>query len=183
MPFTKTDYSKTIIYKICCNDLNIRDIYIGSTTNFRARKYKHKSLCNSIKSKEYNYKLYQLIRENGNWENWSMVEIEKYPCNDNNEARARERYWYEQLKPSLNIFKPLQTQEERNEYCKEYNKKYKDEHVEYYLEYIKEYREKTKTFRNEKIHCSCGSIISRNSKSKHDKSFNHISKTQSLFTS
>jgi hypothetical protein len=35
-------------------------------------------------------------------------------------------------------------------------KKYKDEHVEYYLEYIKEYREKTKTFRNEKIHCSCG---------------------------
>ena len=31
-----------------------------------------------------------MIRENGDWNNWSMIEIEKYPCNDDNEARARE---------------------------------------------------------------------------------------------
>ena len=38
-----------------------------------------------------------MIRENEGWNNWSMIEIEKYPCNDKNEACARERYWYELL--------------------------------------------------------------------------------------
>ena len=58
MPFLKTDYSKTIIYKICCNDLNITDIYVGSTTNFRARKSQHKTRC-----KDYNNKLYNFIQQ------------------------------------------------------------------------------------------------------------------------
>jgi hypothetical protein len=26
--------------------------------------------------------VYSTIRENGGWNNWSMVEIEKYPCKD-----------------------------------------------------------------------------------------------------
>ena len=43
-----------------------------------------------------------MIRENGNWNNWSMIEIEKYPCNDDNEARSRERYWYEVLNANMN---------------------------------------------------------------------------------
>ena len=30
-----------------------------------------------------------------------MIEIEKFPCKDGNEARARERYWYEELKATL----------------------------------------------------------------------------------
>ena len=38
-----------------------------------------------------------MIRKNGGWENWCMIEIEKYPCNDKNEAKARERYWLETL--------------------------------------------------------------------------------------
>jgi len=42
MPRTPIDYSKSIIYKICCNDINIIDIYIGSTTNFITRKAEHK---------------------------------------------------------------------------------------------------------------------------------------------
>ena len=37
------DYSKTIIYKICCNDENITECYIGHTTEFNNRKYKHKN--------------------------------------------------------------------------------------------------------------------------------------------
>jgi hypothetical protein len=31
-----------------------------------------------------------------------MIEIEKYNCNDGNEARARERYWFEELQAKLN---------------------------------------------------------------------------------
>ena len=41
MPKTKTDYSKTVIYKI----QHIEDeslVYVGSTTNFTKRKSHHK---------------------------------------------------------------------------------------------------------------------------------------------
>ena len=36
-----------------------------------------------------------------------MMEIEKYPCSDGNEARARERHWCETLKASLNDRTPI----------------------------------------------------------------------------
>jgi hypothetical protein len=96
MPKKIIDFSKIIIYKIVCNDLNITDVYVGHTTNFINRKAKHKSDCNNPNSKSYNYKIYNLIRQNGGFENWSMIEIEKFQdCNDINEASAKERYYYE----------------------------------------------------------------------------------------
>ena len=97
MPKNDIDYSKTIIYKIVCNDLNVKDVYVGQTTNFIKRKVNHKSDCNYINRKEHNYKIYNTIRDKGGWQKWSMIEIEKYPCNDINEASARERYYYELL--------------------------------------------------------------------------------------
>ena len=42
-----------------------------------------------------------------------MIEIEKYPCNDFNEARKRERHFYEFLNSNLNSIKPLITKEEQ----------------------------------------------------------------------
>lgn len=112
MPKNEIDYSNTIIYKICCNDLNISDIYVGHTTNFIQRKYGHKKVCNNIKDKDYNLKVYKTIRENGGWDNWCMVEIEKINCNSRNEASARERFWYEQLNSKLNSMVPNQTLKE-----------------------------------------------------------------------
>jgi hypothetical protein len=35
-----TDYTKGLIYKIYCNDENIKDIYIGSTVDFKREKSK-----------------------------------------------------------------------------------------------------------------------------------------------
>ena len=61
----------------------------------------------SPKQKEYKFKVYDFIRNNGDWDNWSMIEIEKYPCNDGNEAKARERYWIETLKATLNERTPI----------------------------------------------------------------------------
>ncbi len=43
MPRNEIDYSKTIIYKIVCNDLTITDCYVGSTTDFKTRKAAHKN--------------------------------------------------------------------------------------------------------------------------------------------
>ena len=97
MPKVFADYSNTIIYKLCCNDANIADIYIGHTTNFIQRKHNHKIVCNNPNSKNHNLVVYQRIRECNGWDNWSMIEIEKYSCNDLNEAFKRERYWLEEL--------------------------------------------------------------------------------------
>jgi len=44
--------------------------------------------------------------------NWSMIEIEKYPCKDNNEARKREREWFEEFNSTLNSYRPSSTKEE-----------------------------------------------------------------------
>ena len=159
MPKTSTDYSKTIIYKLVHNeDLNNDNIYVGSTTNFIKRKCRHKYSCNTECDKSYNDKKYQYIRENGGWVNWNMIEIEKYPCNDNNEARAREEYWRCNLNSKLNSFKAHIAEEDIQEnkrqisqryrenhkdtiiYDKEYNKKYREEHQEDISIYHREYK-------------------------------------------
>jgi hypothetical protein len=158
-------YNKTIIYKICCKNEIITDIYIGHTTDFEKRLLNHKLNCNNIKN---SFKVYQYIRKNGGWNNWDMIKIEDYPCINKKEAEERERYWIENLKSSLNIKIPSRTKIElceasrksAREYylenadkIKEYQKKYnienadkvKEYHKEYYLENtnkIKEYQKK-----------------------------------------
>ena len=103
MPKDIIDYSNTIIYKIICNDHSVTDIYVGHTTNFVKRKYQHKTLCNN----NFKLKIYDVIRQNGGWDNWSMVEIAKYCCQDVTEARIREQEHYELLKPTLNTVNPI----------------------------------------------------------------------------
>ena len=72
MPKIDIDYSNTIIYKITCNDESISDVYVGHTTNFVQRKHAHKISCTNIKSPNYKCRLYNVIRNNGGWDNWKM---------------------------------------------------------------------------------------------------------------
>ena len=76
MPKLPMDYSKTIIYKIEHIE-NDYLVYVGHTTNWDKRKCKHKYNCYAEKNGHYNLKLYKMIRENGGWENFKMIEIEK----------------------------------------------------------------------------------------------------------
>jgi len=125
MPKKEIDYAKTIIYKIVCNDLNIEDCYVGHTTDFTKRKSSHKFSCNTETHRTYNLKVYQMIREHGGWDNWIMVEIEKFPCADVNEAKERERHWYEITNSSLNArspYKRLVNDSERSKKWRETNK-------------------------------------------------------------
>ena len=134
MPLKPIDYSKTIFYRIVCNDLNIKECYIGQTTNFIKRKQCHKKSCNNEKSKLYNLKIYQFIRENGGWENWSMVMIEQISCENYNEACKTERKFLEEYNGTLNMQIPSRTKKEYkddNKYKlkindKEYYEKNKD---------------------------------------------------------
>ena len=61
MPKVKVDYTNTIIYKLCCNDPSISEIYIGHTTNFTQRKNSHKSCCTN----NFDTKVYNFIKNNG----------------------------------------------------------------------------------------------------------------------
>jgi len=180
MPKTPTNYSRTIIYKICCKDLLVTDIYIGHTTEFIKRKYNHKVICNYPNNKKYNQKIYKTIRDNGNWDNWEMIEIEKYPCNDGNEATARERYWYETLNANMNSNVPNRSQKEyqqtNKEQIQEYIKEYRETNKEQIQEYHKEYREKTK----EQTTCECGGHYSYNNRLRHLKTPKHINFINSL---
>ncbi len=144
-----------IMYKIICNDLNITDCYVGHTSNFRTRRNKHKYDCNNENSKNYNFKLYQFIRSNDGWNNWSMIEIEKFKCNVNYEAYKRERFYCELLNATLNVKIPSRTKLEYSEIHKEQVKKYhlqnKDKIKEQRKQYHKDYYLKTILLKKQQI--------------------------------
>lgn len=168
MPKNKIDYSNCKIYKICCKDPQITYEYYGHTTNEIERKRLHKNKCNNPNSKAYNCKLYQTIRENGGFENWNMIIIENYECNNVNEAKLRERYWIELRQSQLNSYIPLRTIDEyyksnKEEYT-ERNKQYYNENKEHIKQKSRErwelnkesMNEKREEYRKKKINCECG---------------------------
>lgn len=148
------DYSNTIMYKLVPNDTNLDLIYIGSTTNFRQRKNLHKNCCNNVNSRAYNFKVYKMIRDNGGWSEWSMIEIEKYCCADSNEARRRERQLMEEYNCNLNTKKAYVSAEELKkynlEYYSAYNPIYRASHKDATREYNAKYRLANKEILNAK---------------------------------
>jgi hypothetical protein len=143
MPKVPMDYSKCCIYKIEHVD-NESLVYVGHTTNFDKRKTKHKSSCYNENVKQYNLKVYQMIRENGGWDMFKMIEVEKYPCNDRREAERRENEVMKELKASMNTNKSFRTEEEITEYKKEKSKEYYEENKEKIQERVKKYSENNK---------------------------------------
>ena len=120
----KVDYQKTFIYKLCCRDFNVKDIYIGHSTNFKQRNQGHKTCCNNINSKEYNLYKNRFIRENGGYNNWIMIKLYDFPCNSKREAEAEETKTMIELNATLNSVKSFQTEEEKKTTQKECSKEY-----------------------------------------------------------
>ncbi len=155
-------------YIIVSKDENIKDCYVGKTTNFKKRVQRHKSNCYNENSEGYYCKLYKYIRENGCINNWSFIEIDTNEY-DKKDSAIRERELIEELNANLNIVIPSRTRKEyyeKNiEKIKEkrniYNKKYRENNKEYFKEYLdkniekikekrKEYRENNKEIINQK---------------------------------
>jgi hypothetical protein len=200
MPRTPIDYAKTIIYKLVHkDDPDNHETYVGHTTDFRDRKSSHKRRCEDPDNSKHHLKVYQYIRENGGWDNFIMLEIEKYPCNDNNEARAREQEWYNQLKSKLNKICPKRSYKEwydvnremvqernkewlnkddnRNKMLKYYNDRYYEKKDEILAKQKAKYEankdainEKRRNAPKPKINCDhCGMLISKMNISTHKK--------------
>lgn len=156
MPKIPIDYSKNVIYKLVCNDLNVKDIYVGHTTNFIDRKRSHKHNChNENSSKYYHLKVYEVIRANMGWDNWSMILVEEYPCENRLQAEQRERYWLETLGATLNYNVPSRNKKEyyqqNKEYLKEKNKEYYQQNAEEIIKKKKEYQKEYRQQNAEKI--------------------------------
>jgi hypothetical protein len=148
MPKKEMDYSKTIIYKITCNDSMVTECYVGHTTNFVKRKYRHKERCNTM-----DCKIYQIIREHGGWDNWTMTPICEYPCENHIQACIKEEEYRIELQAQLNTYKCFGAENKQ-----EYDKLYRENH-----------KEKIK----KKYTCSCGKILTICKKSRHEKSKKH----------
>ena len=103
----KIDYSSTLFYMIFCKDTTIDDLYIGHTTNFVQRKQSHKQSCSNTKNTNYKCKLYNVIRDNGGWDNWKMQIIAFHECDDLMEAKKYEQKYFEEYNATLNSIEPL----------------------------------------------------------------------------
>ena len=138
MPKESMDYSKCIIYKI--QHINNDELlYVGHTTNFNKRKYNHKSSVNNEKGNLYNLKLYQMIRENGGWDNFNMIVIKEFPCQNLREAEAEEDKVMREMKATMNMIRAFHPKEEwcedNKEKLQEYRHQYYQDNKEYKIEY------------------------------------------------
>ena len=107
MPKTVIDYSNTIFYKIRCKNPDIKDVYIGHTTNFVERKRAHKHSCTYENNSNYNCKVYNIIRQYGGWDNWKMEIIAFHECDDQYAARKLVQKYFEEHNATLNSIEPL----------------------------------------------------------------------------
>ena len=182
MPKLPIDYQKCVIYKLVCNNLDVTEIYVGHTSDFIRRKHCHKSNCHNENSNSYNLKVYDFIRENGGWLNWNMIEIEKFPCNDSQEACKRERFLIENLRAMLNSYIPSRG---KKEYQKEYEQAnietIKERKKDWYQVNINTNREKRKDYNKQNAetlkavtNCECSGHYQHGNKSQHLKSKNHL---------
>ena len=124
------------IYALKCEELVL---YVGQTVNMRRRFYAHKEREKTCGSREIpkDMDFYMDILE--------IVDTIE-------EAKQREQFFFDTLKPFYNKQRPGQTQKEfkekwkkRNkEYNKEYYKANKEKLIEYNKEYMKEYRRRNK---------------------------------------
>ena len=100
MPKEPIKYENTIIYKIVCLEPDINNKYIGYTSDIIRRKYYHK--VKSMDPKNNKYKLYHFINQHGGFNNFDIIEIRKYPCMNNNEAKAQQYKYIKLLNADLN---------------------------------------------------------------------------------
>ena len=153
MTKAKKDYTKGKIYRLVCNTTGLQ--YIGHTTKdyLSQRLVKHIGDYKSWLEGKMNYVTSFIIIEMNNYE---MVLIEKYPCISEDELKARERYWIENLE-CVNKNIPNRTKiewtEDNKEKIIEQGKIYREEHKEelkkYYKSYYENHREEKLKYINE----------------------------------
>jgi hypothetical protein len=127
-----------------------------------------------------------MIRDNGGFDKFQMLEIKKFPCLDGNECRAEEERCRIELKANMNTYKAFQSRENLLEQKREYTKNYRIENADEIKEHTKQYRidnvekirEQNKIYNSKRINqhyvCECGGKYSDKHKSVHFNSNKHL---------
>ncbi len=118
--------------------------YIGSTSNFRDRKYGHKNGC---KNQKY---LKEFVEENGGWDAWEFEVLEISEHKTKVERFMREQHFLDELKPCLNRQRAYNSEEDSKTGDKEYRKRNKERITGYKKEYHKKNKEKIKEYEKER---------------------------------
>lgn len=203
MPRKVIDYSKGLIYKIVCKDLEVKDLYVGSTTDLCRRRYEHKKNCTHSCSKHHHLFVYRFIREHGDWDNWDVILVELYPCGTKEQLLARERHHIEQLGATLNKNIPSRTpeqyreenseviaerakqyrlkhQERLNAYDKQRYQEQREEKINWQKQYYVEHKEKIREKQKKQVDCECGGKYVYGAKARHFDSAVHLRYLQKL---
>ena len=174
-------YCDCCIYKITVGD----DFYIGATNNFTKRRQAHKD---NIKN-EHQYNVYKAIRSHGSWE---MKRLYNIDVSSKKEQLEEERKAVDELKPTLNMYKPITTYEEKLQNAREKQRIYRAENPEKVKAQLKAYREGPNREANlakkreyQRAHpesprpliiitCECGKEINKRRLAAHRKTKKHI---------
>ena len=197
MPRQPINYDNTCFYKIVCKNLDIHDIYVGHTTDFTTRKLRHKNNCKNPNNKNYNQNVYRFIRDNGGWDNFDMILIERTKCEDILDAKRKERKYIEDMDATLNSNLPSRTQKEwtadnidkiveyKHNWHIENRERVNQNHKEDYInqreviiekakKYYKENIDKCKEWKSGIVKCECGFTYTNSNKARHFKSKKHL---------
>ena len=92
-----------------------------------------------------------MMRDNGGWEMFRMIEIEKYPCNDKREAEKRECEVMKDFRANMNMIFSYVSEEDKRNYIESHKEerkiyicKYREKNVEFIKDKKKEYHERNK---------------------------------------
>ena len=169
-----------IFYKFVCENPEIKSCYVGHTTNFNRRKAEHKVICNNRnnnKSAKYEFKVYQIIRENGGWDNWKMVEVNRRICLDKINACKIEQQYIENLQTDMNT---INSYTNRVEYLKKHRLENKEHYQEYDKKHAKKYKLENVEKLTQKFDCECGGKYTYEHKSHHLKTLKHLKYCESI---
>ena len=170
------DYKNGKIYAIRSYQTDM--IYIGSTCSpLNKRFYEHKRKYKSYLNGNYRYVTsFEIVKYNDCY----IELIELYPCNSKIELHKREGELIREMN-CVNKFIPGRTQKQYKidnqdkikQYLKQYRIDNRDKRKQYEKQYKIDNRDKIKQYMKLKYNCICGSITSRNDKSKHYKTKKH----------
>lgn len=160
------NYSNAVIYTIRTGD----SVYVGSTCNFKHRKWEHKYSLTTETAKQYNLKLYETIRENGG--KWDMKPYKMFPCNNKMEMRIEEENCRIKLNADLNMLSCYGFD------SKIYHQQWRDQNKESIKNSQQKYNEnnKDKLIQNRKVivTCECGCKTTKQNMTRHKKSNKHL---------
>jgi len=71
-----------------------------------------------------------MIRDNGGWEEFEMIQIKEFPCENKRQAEMEEDRIMREMKATLNAQRAYLTPEEQKEYKKEYGAEYHKQHID-----------------------------------------------------